>query len=44
VFHLDFDPPPTNEPGLIERLQDLVPPEVVPATCCSPPRQSAQPA
>jgi hypothetical protein len=27
VFHLDFDPPPTNEPGLIERLEHLVAPE-----------------
>ena len=27
IYHLEYDPPPEDEPGLIERLQDLVPPE-----------------
>ena len=27
IYHLEYDPPPEDEPGRIERLQDLVPPE-----------------
>ena len=28
VYHLDYDPPPEDEPGLAERLRDLVPPNL----------------